>query len=92
MAELFRVLKPAGNMLLQTPFREGEIFEDPAITIADERMRYFGQKDHVRIYSVEGISERLKLAGFSVNVLHFNEQLLNREGFSEKEIVIICKK
>lgn len=92
MAELFRVLKPGGIMLLQTPFREGQIFEDPSITKENERMKYFGQKDHVRIYSVEGISERLNQARFSVKVLPFNEQLLNRSGFSEKETVLSCKK
>ena len=92
MAELFRVLKPGGIMLLQSPFREGEIFEDPTITSEDERTRYFGQKDHVRVYSVEGISERLNQAGFNVNVLQFNEQLLNPSGLIEKEIVVMCKK
>jgi predicted methyltransferase len=92
MAELFRVLKPGGNMLLQTPFREGEIFEDAAITTEEERLKNFGQKDHVRIYSVKGISERLSQAGFEVEVLQFNEQLSNSSGFCEKEIVLSCKK
>ena len=92
MAELFRVLKPGGTMLLQTPFREGEIFEDPSITTEKERKKYFGQKDHVRIYSVKGISERLNQAGFSVNILQFNEQASNSSGFSEKETVLSCKK
>lgn len=92
MAELFRVLKPRGIMFLQSPFQEGEIFEDPAITTDRERMKYFGQKDHVRIYSVKGISERLNQAGFSVEVLPFNESLFNRSGFSEKEMIVSCKK
>jgi SAM-dependent methyltransferase len=92
MAELFRVLKPGGNILLQTPFRDGEIFEDPAIATDDERIKYFGQKDHVRIYSVEGLSERLRQSGFQIEVLSFNEQPFNRSGFSEKEVVLSCKK
>jgi SAM-dependent methyltransferase len=92
MTELARVLKPGGTLLLQTPFREGEIFEDPAIANEDERRRYFGQKDHVRIYSVEGISGRLIQAGFHVKVLQFNEPLFNRSGFSEKETIISCNK
>ena len=92
MAELFRVLKPGGIMLLQTPFREGEIFEDTAITSAEERLKNFGQEDHVRIYSVEGISGRLSQAGFQVKVLSFYEQPMNRSGFSEKETIVRCKK
>lgn len=92
MAELFRVLKPGGTMLLQSPFREIEILEDHSIISEEQRMKYFGQKDHVRIYSVKGISERLSLAGFSLNILRFDEQASNSSGFSEKEVVLICKK
>ena len=90
MAELARVLKPTGTMLLQTPFREGRILEDPAITTEDERRKYFGQKDHVRVYSLEGISERLSQAGFHVKVLQFKENLFNRSGFTEMEMIICC--
>jgi hypothetical protein len=85
-------LKPGGRLLLQTPFREGTIFEDPAIITEEERMKYFGQKDHVRIYSIGGISGRLNQAGFAVEVLQFNEPLINRSGFSEKETIISCNK
>ncbi len=92
MTELARVLKPGALLLLQTPFREGAIFEDPAITREDERSKYFGQKDHVRVYSIEGISGRLSQAGFRVKVLQFNEQLFNRSGLPEKEVILSCKK
>ncbi len=92
MAELFRVLKPGGTMLLQSPFQEGDIFEDPAITTAEERLKNFGQEDHVRVYSVEGITGRLRQKCFLVEVLQFTEQLFNHSGFSEKEIVVTCKK
>jgi SAM-dependent methyltransferase len=92
MAELYRVLKPAGKLFLQTPFREGEIFENPAITSEIERIKYFGQKDHVRIYSVDGISDRLSNAGFKINILQYNEQAFNNTGFTLKEIILQCEK
>ena len=92
ISELFRVLKPGGNLFLQTPFSESEMIEDPAITSDDERIKHFGQKDHVRIYNVEGLSKRLKQAGFIVKIIKYKEQLNNRSGFSEKEIVLHCKK
>lgn len=64
MSELLRVLKPNGICLLQTPFKAGEIYEDKNIKTEAERVLAFGQKDHVRVYSVNGIVERLKNAGF----------------------------
>jgi SAM-dependent methyltransferase len=92
MAELFRVLKPGGNLFLQTPFSDGEMKENAAITTDVDRIKHFGQKDHVRIYSIEGLSDRLKQAGFKVSHLQFNETLNNRSGYSEKETVLHCKK
>jgi ubiquinone/menaquinone biosynthesis C-methylase UbiE len=92
MTELFRVLKPGGNILIQTPFREGEVYEDPSITTEAERKEYFGQEDHVRVYSVEDLQQRLKQAGFTVSILQFKENVLNRSGFSEKETVVRCTK
>lgn len=66
MAELYRVLAPGGLGLIQTPFREGETYEDPTITDAAGRLAAFGQEDHVRVYSVAGLSERLRAAGLTV--------------------------
>ena len=54
--ELFRVLKPNGTVLIQTPFKDGEIYEDYAITSESERLIHFGQEDHVRIYSCSSVS------------------------------------
>lgn len=65
MAELYRVLKPNGTCLIQTPFKEGEIYENPTVTSPEERLKHFGQQDHVRIYSVDGLCERLQKANFS---------------------------
>jgi len=52
MHELFRVLKPKGIAILQVPISKTarETFEDFLITTPGEREKYFGQKDHFRIY------------------------------------------
>ncbi len=69
--ELYRILKPGGVCLVQTPFREGEILEDFSITTPEGRTEAFGQWDHVRVYSADGLAERLREAGFRVDIQAF---------------------
>lgn len=73
--ELFRVLKKDGVCFVQTPFKEGKIYEDYAITDEEGRLKAFGQEDHVRVYSLEGLKDRLEKAGFQVSVLNFEEEM-----------------
>jgi len=90
MNELFRVLKKGGIALIQTPFKEGEIYEDFSIKTPEERLKHFGQNDHVRIYSAEGLQKRLENAGFYVDIKTFGKE--DYSGFSENERVLVCKK
>lgn len=90
MSELYRVLKKGGIALIQTPFKEGGIYEDDSITTHQERLKHFGQEDHVRIYSVKGLESRLKDAGFQVTVRTFSEDAYH--GYSGNEKVLICRK
>lgn len=90
MSELYRVLKPNGTVLIQTPFKEGEIYEDYSITSEAERLLHFGQEDHVRVYSVEGLKTRLESVGFDVIVYRFERDTYL--GFSANEIVILASK
>jgi len=71
--ELKRVLRPNGKILIQTPFKEGTIYENFAITKPDERLKHFGQADHVRIYSVEGLKSRLEKENLKVEVRDFKD-------------------
>ncbi|MBN2274397.1 MAG: methyltransferase domain-containing protein [Bacteroidales bacterium] len=87
--ELYRILKPGGTVLIQTPFKEGDIYENNNISDPAGRLQHFGQEDHVRLYSAEGLRERLQKAGFSVYIDHFNaEPVLGLKD----EIVLNCKK
>ena len=90
MKELYRVLKENGKVLVQTPFKEGEIYEDQTIVSPEERLKHFGQDNHVRIYSLSGLEERLKNAGFmtEIRTLKGDDYL----GFSENEKIIVCTK
>lgn len=91
MKELYRTLKPNGTLLVQTPFKEGEIYEDYTITSEQDRLLHFGQEDHVRVYSIEGLKNRLIQSGFEVKVNHYiNKDIIH--GLTENEIVLIMRK
>jgi len=92
MRELYRVLKTGGVCIIQTPYKEGNIYEDKTIRSPEERLKHFGQSDHVRIYSVNGLKERLIITGFQVEVSEYNESIDNFFGFKEKEFVVFAKK
>jgi SAM-dependent methyltransferase len=76
MAELYRVLKPGGWAILQSPVDAGRdrTFEDPTVKSPQERERLFGQRDHVRVYGRD-YTARLENAGFTVNVDDYPRQL-----------------
>ena len=90
MKELKRVLKKDGVILIQTPFKNGDIYEDYTKSTPAERLQYFGQKDHVRIYSAEGLEKRLQAVGFKTEIRNFGKD--DYLGLTENERVIICRK
>jgi len=69
MGELARVLRPGGLAVVQSPvnYEMAATHEDPALTDAQERLRLFSQRDHVRVYGPD-LLERLIDAGFAVAV------------------------
>ncbi len=93
MKELYRVLKPMGKIYIQTPFKTGEIYEDASIVSPIEREKHFGQKDHVRIYSVEGLKTRLTSVGFHVEIKTFHKQKEDLYlGLQSPETILIASK
>ncbi len=97
MAELYRVLKVGGWAILQVPvsLKLQKTYEDSTITTPEEREKAFGQKDHVRIYGKD-YEDRLKQAGFSVDVYDFvkelGEPLANKYALLKKEKLYICSR
>ncbi len=67
MREFFRVLSSKGTAILLVPITSNHTFEDPSITDPQERLRLFGQEDHVRCYGHDYLF-RLIEAGFKVEV------------------------
>ncbi len=91
MSELYRILKNNGKAIIQTPFKEGEIYENKAITLPQEKLLHFGQEDHVRIYSVEGLKNRLINSGFTVEINNY-PVLNNYNGLLQNETIFLVTK
>lgn len=66
MREFHRVLRPDGWAILLVPITAERTFEDPSVTDPAERLRLFGQEDHVRQYGPDYV-DRLREAGFEVS-------------------------
>jgi SAM-dependent methyltransferase len=92
ISELYRILKSGGQLILQTPFKKGDIYEDFSITTNKDRKKYFGQEDHVRVYSVQGLKSRVEKELFKVEVLSFNEFPDNKNGYKVDESILLCTK
>jgi hypothetical protein len=89
ISELFRIAKPGALILIQTPYKEGDTYEDDTITSPGERLIHFGQQDHVRIYSAEGLCNLMRMAGFSVEILNFGTD--QKMGLKDEK-VLRCSK
>lgn len=97
MREIFRVLKPGGWGILQSPVDEKreETYEDPSIVTPEERRKHFGQEDHVRWYGRDYVS-RLEDAGFIVERHAFAAELgpvmVTRCSLRQTEKIHVCRK
>jgi SAM-dependent methyltransferase len=64
MREIARVLSPRGIALLEVPIRMGVATEEDPSATPEERVRRFGQSDHVRWYG-DDFDARLAAAGLA---------------------------
>lgn len=67
MKEFYRVLKNSGWAILNVPITRDITYEDSSIIDPKERLKAFGQEDHVRCYGPDYV-ERLRDTGFTVKV------------------------
>ncbi len=81
MGEFLRILRHGGFAILQVPLEphRESTFEDPSIIDPLQREKFFGQKDHVRVYGRD-YSARLRKCGFIV------EEYLVSETFGSDQI------
>jgi len=75
LREVRRILRPGGRAIMQHPLRRDleTTIEDPSVTQPLERLRLFGQEDHVRLYSEKDFVARVEEAGFRTRVMRTRE-------------------
>jgi SAM-dependent methyltransferase len=97
MSEIFRVLKFSGWAILQVPISYiiPHTHENPSIAAQEDRIREFGQKDHVRIYGNDYF-DRLKSAGFVTEKYslfkEFGDKFITYHSLNKNELIFICRK
>jgi len=98
LSEIFRVLKPGSIAILQTPYAPKLLQtreRDPSISTEMQRLEFYGQEDHIRLYGVDLI-DRIFAAGFDLK-LHKHSALLSefdfaRAGVNPDEPLFVARK
>jgi len=78
LKEVYRILKPAGHAIIQTPYspKLHSTWSDKGIDNDQARLLAYGQKDHVRLFGRD-IFERFASAGFT-SLVQKHEQVLGK--------------
>ena len=97
-SELYRVLKPGGWAIIQSPqdMSRATTYEDSTITDPREREKHFWQSDHLRLFGRD-YNKCLEKGGFTVIEDRFVMDELPKEEVKKyalptNEIIYLCKK
>ncbi|WP_185739494.1 class I SAM-dependent methyltransferase [Gramella sp. Hel_I_59] len=94
MHEIYRVLASNGVAILQTPYSKvlSSNFEDENLNTEEQRLFFYGEKDHYRIFSEFEFFEDLKNEGFSLDIVKhtsvFSKDVSFYYGVNRKEDLI----
>lgn len=97
VSELYRILKSGGWGILMAPIctKIEHTLEDKSHTTEEERWKYYGQNDHLRLYSHNGYVDVISSSGFKVNQLgikHFGKKVFKQLGLKKTSILYIVEK
>jgi SAM-dependent methyltransferase len=95
--ELYRILKPGGSGIILSPISTviESTIEDTAIVTEENRWKYFGQNDHVRLYSHNDFVMRIKQHGFilyELGIENFSKEVFFHLGLKETSILYVVEK
>jgi len=95
-SEVRRCLSKSGIFILTVPiFWEEKTYEDTRVSTEKERIQYYGQADHVRLYGND-IVDRVQSFGFKVD-LYLCDKIVDEDkrkkfGYIPKDAVLICRR
>ena len=93
MDELFRILRPGGLAVLTVPINASRqlTYENPVITVPEDRFAHFSGEDHVRYYGLDFI-DRLSSVGFQVDTFRLRPEQEVTYGLLRDEWLVIATK
>jgi len=97
ISELYRVMKLGAWAILMAPILPElpEDYENKAITSPEDRLKYFGQDDHVRVFSKIGFISKLRDNRFIVKDLavdYFGKESFVKNNITSKSVLYIVEK
>ncbi|MEJ1239000.1 methyltransferase domain-containing protein [Chryseolinea sp. T2] len=97
LREIYRVLKNGGIAIIMVPlfWDVQETVEDLSTTSDEQRLRLFGQDDHVRLFSKKDFLQLISSAGFAVHTYtpdNFSPNLISENAISDNSILYACVK
>lgn len=96
VSEIKRVLKPNGKWIFSFPIcTDMKTYEDPTVISREDRLREFGQQDHVRLYGND-YAERFGDYGLNIHIFSPEKELdrgeIDRFGFIKDDVIMIATK
>ena len=96
VSELKRVLKEDGKLIMSFPIcTEQKTYEDETVISEADKEKYYGQKDHVRLYGTD-FKERFENYGLRVQIYSPKDYLtstqIERYGLIKDDIIMVCSK
>jgi len=96
--EIYRVLKPGGFAILQTPLARGidSHYVDSSINSNALRSKFYGATTHLRLFSEYQFFQELSGAGLNLDVIHHSELFTDMDAqvfeVNKKEDLIMVNK
>lgn len=96
VSEIKRVLKKNGKWIFSFPIcTDMKTYEDKTIVTPEERLKEYGQEDHVRLYGYDYV-DRFQSYGLDLKVLspenELDDESIKRYGFIKDDVIIIAQK